>query len=182
VAAVTLLPHWATSPEPSGLGGEVVPRPVLPDRFAGTTSRTASVEAAPPGPATAVFFYGTAATVDMPVVVGVDGRTYRELDDFSRLTNAGQDPVLLAPDGSALAGGGGAFLDLMTGELTVRPVLPGDTLHDGWKPTLPLAWSPDGRWVAYGQFPVGYLRRTPLARDGDRTGVALLDLDTGGVT
>ncbi|HLV58547.1 MAG TPA: hypothetical protein VKY81_06720 [Natronosporangium sp.] len=173
VAAVGLLPRWAISPEPSSLRGGGVAGPVLPDRFAGRTPGTASVEAAPPGPAIAVFDHATAGTVDIPVVVGVDGRTYREVGDVSRLTNAGDDPVLLAPDGSALAGGGGSFLDLTTGELTVRPVLPGDTLRDGWKPTVPLAWSPDGRWLAYGRIPVP---------EGDRTDLALLDLDTGEVT
>ena len=180
LAAVAVAPGWLTLPGPTGTGDGSVERPSLPERFADWTSRTATVADAPPGPVIAVYRHGTADTVNLPVLVAADGRTYRHLGDpYSRMTNAGGDPLLLAPDGTRLAGGGGSLLDLTTGQLTIRPVLPGDALSS-WQPTVPLAWSRDGRWLAYGRIEAG---RVPVVPDrpGDRTGLALLDLVTGRV-
>jgi hypothetical protein len=159
-------------------GGEP---PVLPARLHGGSWRTASVAEAPPGAAIAVFTHATTRTISQPVVVAADGRTYRDLDgaDYALLSGAGAVALLLSPDGTRVAGVAGRVLDLGTGRLQRYPLLPGDT-EQSWAASVPLSWSPDGRWLAFAVAASDVSR--PPGSAGQGGGLALLDLDTGRVS
>lgn len=142
---VALLPGASTPP---------VGVATLPDRVAGYSYLTEGVSAAPPGRAIALFQHGFGVEfLDFPqaVVVGADGEIYRRLDvaedraDFQ----ADPGPMLLAPDGTRVAvgtysssGPDLAIVELATGRTDLHPVPGGNS-------TTPVAWSADGRRLAY---------------------------------
>ncbi|PZF96246.1 WD40 repeat domain-containing protein [Micromonospora deserti] len=157
--------------------------PSLPDRFAGYSMLTSSVSKAPPGRAIALYGYGNGETFNMfqSLVVGADGDTYRRVD---AMEERNRPSALLAPDGTRVllgddrgATGELILVDLTTGKRRSIPL--GDPVG-----VRLLAWSPDGRHVAYSA--------APLTGSGDfgsvnvvdsevaRTGtLRLLDLSTG---
>ncbi|MET7399727.1 WD40 repeat domain-containing protein [Dactylosporangium sp. NPDC005572] len=166
----------------------------LPRVFADHSYLTATVSAAPAGPAIAVYGYGQG---DLPfqtpqlIAVGVDGRTYREIDLASRrgrpveapLLKSPAAPVLLSPDGSrvAVADDRGpvhdvAIVDLTTGRTRSYRVPAGSAVQL-------LAWSPDSMRLAYAAAPYRADShgdpRIALAADGELT---VLDLATGGTS
>jgi Tol biopolymer transport system component len=182
VLLVAVVPGWLPSPvtvEPA----DTVDQPVLPERFAGKIWRTASVIDAPPGPAIATFVHGTDWRGADLVIVGADGASYRRLslvDLVGLSTSRGHDvrDPLLSPDGTRLAGSSGYVIDLTTMTGQWYPILPSDT-RSSWGANPLLAWSPDGRRLAYsvgsGQMP------RPAGSDDGGEGVALLDLVTGDI-
>lgn len=159
-----------------------VTRPTLPDRFAGYSTLTAPVDAAPAGRAVALYGYGNGELFDMyqPLVVGADRDTYRRVEEMQARD---LPSALLAQDGTRVLLGDdrGAVTDLLLVDLIT-----------GRRQSVPigapvgvrlLAWSPDGRFVAYSAAAL------PGVPDGSsnfvesqvaRAGVLrLLDLDTG---
>ncbi|MFG2054312.1 WD40 repeat domain-containing protein [Micromonospora sp. NPDC048930] len=158
-------------------------RPSLPDRFAGYSMLTSTVTAAPPGRAIALYGYGNGETVNMfqSLVVGADRDTYRRVDTMEERD---RPSALLAPDGTRVLLGDdrGAtadliLVDLATGERRSIPL--GDRVG-----VRLLAWSPDGRHVAYsaapltnsGEFGTVNVVEAEVARTGT---LRLLDLSTG---
>ncbi|SCE72094.1 hypothetical protein GA0074695_0579 [Micromonospora viridifaciens] len=158
-------------------------KPSLPDRFAGYSMLTSTVAKAPPGRAIALFGYGNGETFNMfqSLVVGADGDTYRQVD---AMEERDRPSALLAPDGSRVLLGDdrGATADLILVDLTSgkRRLIP---LGNPVGVRL-LAWSPDGRHVAYSAAPlVGYDEFGTVEGEVVRTGtLRLLDLSTGGST
>lgn len=149
---------------------------VLPARLADLSLLTAPVSEAPAGPALLMYGQGSAGPrllhTTQTVVVGVDGRTYRRLDEAERRGGPAEPgtwqdaPALLAPDGTRVAvgsvGSAGdlAVVDLRTGRTR--------THRTEWTGVVePLAWSPDGTRLAY--------------TVGD-SGSAVLDLGSGAST
>lgn len=128
----------------------------LPDRIAGYSYLTGDVSSAPPGRAVALFQHGWGVEfMDFPqaVAVGADGDAYRRVDlaeDRAGPESQGDPaPMLLSPDGTRVVVGDHdsgqldlAVQDLVTGEVTGHP-LPEE------RSAVPVAWSPDGRRVAY---------------------------------
>jgi hypothetical protein len=152
--------------------------PVLPERFAGRSERTAGYLESPPGPAIAIYNQGSTQPADrdnsQQLIVGADGRTYRQLG-WGNPEQVGVEfrwdalrGSLLSPDGSLLAIPGYfddhniAVIDLATGEETMYPVA-GSSI---------LAWSPDSRRIAVGRGPSSDLNERPLSD----AGVTVLDL------
>ncbi|MFU8876325.1 WD40 repeat domain-containing protein [Micromonospora sp. SL4-19] len=158
-------------------------KPSLPDQFAGYSILTSSVRSAPPGRAIALYGYGNGEAFNMfqSLVVGADGDTYRRVD---AMEERDQPSALLAPDGTRVllgddrgAIGDLILLDLATGKRRSIPI--GDPVG-----VRLLAWSPDGRYVAYSAAPLtgSDLSGTVEFVDGTvgRTGtLRLLDLSTG---
>lgn len=159
----------------------------LPSVFADHSFLTAPVSDAPAGPAIAIYGYGRG---DMPfqtpqlIAVGVDGRSYREIDLAGKRGRSVDAPLLaptlLSPDGSrvAVADARGpvhdvAIVDLTTGRTRSHPVPAGSAVQL-------LAWSPDSMRLAYAVAPYrpdsNGDPRPALAADGELT---LLDLATG---
>ena len=175
---VALLPGGEVPGTGTGRGA-----PSLPDRVAGYSHLTTAVSSSPPGRALALFQFGYGVEfLDFPqaVVVGADGDVARRVDlaeDSSWPQTQGDPaPMLLSPDGTRVAVGDAdadtpevAVVDLATGAVQRHPVPPG-------RRVIPLAWSPDGRRLAYlGTAFTG----SPLwdaQVDGD---VGLLELDSG---
>ncbi|GAA4565480.1 hypothetical protein GCM10023176_13700 [Micromonospora coerulea] len=158
-------------------------KPSLPDRFAGYSMLTSTVAKAPPGRAVALYGYGNGETFNMfqSLVVGADGETYRRVD---AMEDRSRPSALLAPDGTRVLLGDdrGATGDLILVDLTT-----------GKRRSIPLgapvgvrllAWSPDGRHVAYsagpltgsGEFGTVNVVEAEVARTGT---LRLLDLSTG---
>ncbi|MGW4152081.1 hypothetical protein ACWEDF_02840 [Micromonospora chersina] len=161
----------------------VAAKPGLPDRFAGYSLLTSTVTAAPPGRAIALYGYGNGETVNMfqSLVVGADGDTYRRVD---AMEERDRPSALLAPDGTRVLLGDdrGATGDLILVDLTTgtrRPIPVGAPVG-----VRLLAWSPDGRHVAYsaapltgtGEFGTVNVVEAEVARAGT---LRLLDLETG---
>ena len=158
-------------------------KPGLPDRFAGYSTLTSTVTTAPPGRAIALYVYGNGETVNMfqPLVVGADGDTYRRVD---AMAERNRPSALLAPDGTRVLLGDerGATGDLILVDLTTgkrRSIPLGDSVG-----VRLLAWSPDGRHVAYsaapltgsGEFGSVNFVEAEVARTGT---LRLLDLASG---
>ncbi len=176
VLAVTFLPGDAAQPA-SGPA-------TIPDRMAGYSyTHRRSVSASPPGRAVALFQHGFGVEfLDFPqaIVVGADGDVYRRLDEAEHRGGSESQgdpaPMLLSPQGTHVAVGdhdtGGADLavvDLRTGDSTLYPLPAGRSI-------VPLAWSADGKQVAY-QFsaePTNPYGGFPITGD-----VGLLDPQTG---
>jgi dipeptidyl aminopeptidase/acylaminoacyl peptidase len=127
-------------------------RPTLPDEFANRSLLTAEVKDRPAGRAIALYTIDSEDAGTQKVVAGADGDTYRQISDGRPFWS-----FLLSPDGTqvirSVADGDLEIVDLRTGGTSVRHAF-------GWVPDdentpLPrtvgslLAWSPDGRYVAY---------------------------------
>ncbi|MEU5723501.1 hypothetical protein [Micromonospora sp. NPDC047738] len=158
-------------------------KPSLPDRFAGYSILTSTVASAPPGRAIALYGYGNGEAFNMfqSLVVGADGDTYRQVD---AMEERDRPSALLDPDGTRVLLGDerGATADLILVDLTTgkrRSIPLGDPVG-----VRLLAWSPDGRHVAYSAAPVirtdefGTVNvvEAQVARTGT---LRLLDLSTG---
>lgn len=126
-------------------------RVVLPDRVAGYDVLTASAEASPPGAALLLVQSGSWEMFDsvQDLVIGVDGFTYRKVQSLD--TERFGRHSLLSPDGKSVliaeyVRATTAFLhvDLVTGE--VREIALPEPMG-----VILYAWSPDSRYVAYGQ-------------------------------
>ena len=176
--AVALLPGGAV-PGTQGERGA----PTVPDRVAGYSHLTTGVSSSPPGRALALFQFGYGVEfLDFPqaVVVGADGDVQRRVDlaeDSSWPQTQGDPaPMLLSPDGTHVAVGDAdtaspevAVVDLASGDVQRHPVPPGSRV-------IPLAWSPDGRRLAYLGTAVTGSPFWDAQVDGD---VGLLELDSG---
>lgn len=155
-------------------GPAALPRatPTIPEVIAGDSLMTASVRSDPAGRAIALFISGNAELFFSyhAVVVGADGGAIRRVSAMNgRRRNDGPFPeALIAPDGTRLLVSDGAsarLVDLTTGrERSYR-------LGRGSSAT-PLAWSPDGRHVAF----------TPDPTGAGAGGIGMLDLKTGGTS
>lgn len=141
--AVVAMP-FARPPSRPAAAGE----PVLPDRFAGYSTLTSTVGRAPAGRAIALYVYGSGEMFDMfqPLVVGADQDTYRRVD---AMQERDLPSALLAPDGTGVLLGDDRgpvrdllLVDLGTGKRRSIPI-------GGPVGVRLLAWSPDGRYVAY---------------------------------
>ncbi|GAA1883136.1 hypothetical protein GCM10009687_59310 [Asanoa iriomotensis] len=160
--------------------------PSVPDRTAGYSTFTGSVTGAPPGRAIALYGYGNGELFNMfqSLVVGADRDTYRRVD---AMEDRDRPSALLAPDGTHVLLGDerGAtddliLVDLATGERRSIPL--GATVG-----VRLLAWSPDGRSVAYSAAPLtdtsefGSVNvvEPAVARDGT---LRLLDVASGSST
>ncbi|GIF75619.1 hypothetical protein [Asanoa siamensis] len=153
LAAAVALPGRPATP------GAGEPTYRLPRELAGVSSRTATVAQDPPGRSIALF-----TERGEQVVLATDGVTYRKLD-------AG-GTALLSPDGLAVvvsdparATGEADVVDLRTGRAQRYAAGAPVALR-------PLAWSPDGRRVAFAT--------QAIATGSGPAGVGVLDLDTRG--
>ncbi|MEU2610605.1 hypothetical protein ABZ570_03305 [Micromonospora sp. NPDC007271] len=179
VLAVLVVPGVQLPAQPAAPSA----KPSLPDRFAGYSILTSTVAKAPPGRAIALYGYGNGEAFNMfqSLVVGADGDTYRQVD---AMEERDRPSALLAPDGTRVLLGDdrGATADLILVDLTTgkrRSVPLGDPVG-----VRLLAWSPDGRHVAYSAAPVtrtdefGTINvvEAQVARTGT---LRLLDLSTG---
>jgi WD40 repeat protein len=170
---VATVGHGAVPVAPTG-------RPSLPDQFASYSDVTSTVTRQPAGRAIVYYEYGDDDFSDglQPLVVGADRDTYRRVDAVEERKSAvyGFPEVLLSPDGTQVLVGGTdgeatslTLVNLTTGgrrDLRVDPPL-GVQL---------LAWSPDGRYVAYGDAPVGSPNDVNKLAT---TELVILDLATG---
>jgi hypothetical protein len=149
VALLPLVPHGLRAVPPAAPAG----RPALPTEFADYSSLTSRAIDRPAGRAIALYEYGSSELFHswQTLVVGADADTYRRVD------NGDDDPappVLLSPDGTSVLyfhaeKGTDEFtlLDLTTGHTRTLHSVPW-TSNVGGTVTM-LAWSPDGRYVAY---------------------------------
>lgn len=157
-------------------------QPSLPDRFAGMSLLTGSVSASPPGPAIAYYAAGPEADLgySQPMTLSAFGDKYRRLtqaDDRGCVNGGDYDSHargFLAPDGRRVAindscgtYGDLEVVDLQTGRSRHYPTAPHQVKRT-------LAWSPDGRYLAY--FAVPFTTNEPPRYDGT---LGLLDLVTG---
>lgn len=178
-SAAVLLAPLVAGPTPREVGAEVT----LPERLADYSYLTSEVSSAPPGRAVALWQHGFGVEfMDFPqaVVLAADDDVYRRLDRAEERaggeTQGDPGPMLLSPDGRQVALGDH---DMADADLEVVDLATGDvvrrTLPDA-RSVRPVAWSRDGRQVAY------------LADDGPTNphlgrplvgALWLLDLDTG---
>ncbi|MGN9909220.1 WD40 repeat domain-containing protein [Phytohabitans sp. LJ34] len=183
-AVVALLPSRGTGdPAPGFADGPAAA--TLPATFAGMSPLTAAVSDAPPGPVIALYGQGSLGTqhlgTSQVLVTGVDGHTYRRLDEAEKSGSDGADgewhaaPRLLSPGGERVALGDDSttaarveLVDLSTGRTTSRAVPPSGSV-------VPVSWSPDGERLL--------LARSGARPDEESIGkLELLDLATGAVT
>lgn len=137
--------------------------PVLPVTLAGPTPGTADYLRSPPGRVIAHYHVAHYAPDDLEipeawdeVLVGADGRTYRQAAEPD-----GVYGPLLSPDGSRLARGSGIVANLHTGEVVQHGQVIG----------TPMAWSPESRRLVIGMFGPNV--------DLAATGFSVLDVMTG---
>jgi hypothetical protein len=175
VVAVAVVPGLLRSAPVTdpGAGGD---RPVLPAMFAALSSLTANYLDSPPSTVIALYQQGSLQPAgrdnSQQIVVGADGRTYRQLGWANAEGEGAHEPwhglgdARLSPDGSLLAVGGAevTVTDLATGAVERYPEVAGSVL----------SWSPDGRRLAVAMDHPAILF--------ERTGVNLLELATGAVT
>lgn len=158
-------------------------KPSLPDEIADFSLLTRSVSEHPAGRAIMIYVYGNGELFNQwqPLALGADGDTYRRIDAAAGL--AGTKPWLLSPDGTTIllaeetkATESFTRIDLTTGQ-TSRVGLPAPT------GVVPLAMSPDGRYVAYTSVtPPDDKAHGAIQQAAFRHGtMALLDLTTGQV-
>jgi dipeptidyl aminopeptidase/acylaminoacyl peptidase len=156
-AAAAILLLGVLLPWPGNVVGAALPAgptngPTLPRQFADFSAYTSHVKDRPAGRAIALYEYGSSElfTTWQTIVVGADRDTYRRID----LATDSAPPVLLSPDGTRVL-----YLRARTGtdEFTLLDLTTGRTRmlhsvewvsHVGASVDL-LAWSPDGRYVAY---------------------------------
>jgi len=134
----------------------VADTPTLPAGFAAFSRFTPHAEDRAAGRAIAFFETGSWELADysyQALVVGADRDSYRQLHG-GRPDSLPDRPILLSPDGTQVihrrVGGGPdefELLDLRTGDSTIRHGV-------AWTPreredVALLAWSPDGRYMAY---------------------------------
>jgi hypothetical protein len=177
VLAVVVVPAVPLPVQPAAPSNQ----PSLPDRFAGYSLLTSTVAKAPPGRAIALYGYGNGEMFNMfqSLVVGADRDTYRQVD---AMEERNRPSALLAPDGTRVLLGDdrGTARDLLLVALTTgkRQSIPiGDPVG-----LRLLAWSPDGRYVAYSAGPLTTSDGSVNFVDPEvgRTGtLRLLDLSTG---
>ena len=182
VGSAVLLPALVFAVLPAGGAGAALSaaEATVPARMAGYSYFTGDVSVSAPGRAVALFQHGWGVEcMDFPqaVVVSADRDTYRRVDlaeDRAGAETQGDPaPMLLSPDGTRIAVGRHdttqpdlAVLDLATGDVDLHPLPAGRSV-------LPVAWSLDGRRVAYlsGPEPTNPYSGTPIAGE-----VGLLDL------
>jgi WD40 repeat protein len=159
-------------------GGAVVVEPgrraTLPALFPGHSFLTGDETVSPVGRAVALYDQSTGHedfTFTQAVVAGADASTVRQVEQTA--TSSGPGTMLLRPDGREIAftrsdEGKMYFLHLDTGAYS--------TLPTSGSAAMPVAWSPDGRYLAYLTGPSRPTDDGPLAildtRDGTsvRTG------------
>ncbi|MDG6107145.1 PD40 domain-containing protein [Dactylosporangium aurantiacum] len=155
--------------------------PSLPERIAPYSTLTSTVSRSPGGRAVMLYQFGSGELFNLfqPLALGADRDTYRQLDAAEG--RRGIRPWLLSPDGTTAvvtasvdAVDALTLVDLRTGRRRSVP-LPSPA------GALPLAFSPDGRTLAYAAVPMPLSDQyADVAGEARRTGVLVLtDLDTG---
>jgi WD40 repeat protein len=178
VATLLLLPwqgvtSWGAMPvDPADA------RPSLPTEFAGLSRFTTSASSSPPGRAIAVYELGSSElfTTWQTLVAGADRDTYRRLDAAEqRGSGSGDDNLLLSPDGRRVLIYDLTthlyLVDLATGTGRALPTV--DWTSRYGQPLRLLAWSPDGRFVAYAVPSNGETATSPASD------LAILDVERG---
>ncbi len=158
--------------------------PTLPAVIGGYSPFTGSVTDSPPGRAIAVFRYDfePVYAINQVIVLAADTDRYRYIEQakIGPALSVERAPVLLSGDGLLVAIGSGSravselpVIDVRTGDIRRYPVDADSTV------TL-LAWSADGRWLAYATRPFRPMtegwHETTRARGGRLT---LLDAISG---
>ena len=168
-------------PGPAPVPAEPGRSPSLPERIAPYSSLTSTVSRSPAGPAVMLYRFGSGELFNQwqPLVLGADRDTYRQLDAAEGAREI--RPWLLSPDGTTAvvtddleAVDALTLIDLRTGGRRAVP-LPAPT------GAVPLAFSPDGRTLAYSAVPMPMSDpHADVASESRRTGVlVLVDLPTG---
>ncbi|GIF65303.1 hypothetical protein Ais01nite_33380 [Asanoa ishikariensis] len=158
----TVMVATVTLPGPSTVPGEESTTYRLPRELAGSSSATTPVSQDPPGRAIALFNQG-----GHHVVLATDGVTYRRLDLADQLGAA-----LLSPDGLTVIVSDPART---TPHVEVVDLRTGQAQRFSFDPPLavrPLAWSPNGRRVAFAT------QVSPTGNSAGPAGVSVLDLDS----
>ncbi|MBM7807275.1 hypothetical protein JOD57_003112 [Geodermatophilus bullaregiensis] len=188
ITGAVVLPALAVALVPAGsaAGRPGAGAPTVPDRVGEYSHLTGPVSSSPPGRAVALFQHGFGVEfLDFPqaVVVGADDDVVRRVDVAEDRaggeTQGDPAPMLLSPDGTRIAVGDHdtprpdvAVLDLTDGSVDLLPA------SDG-RGVLPLAWSPDGRLLAFLSTPAP---TNPHGGAPIAGAVGLLDLETGRAT
>lgn len=183
VFAVLAIAPWRFDQRPA----QPTDRPSLPTEFAALSDFTSWATDRPAGRAIALYQFGNTDGLFrqsvQTLVVGADRDTYRQVETTSTV----EQTVLLSPDGRYLLyfhprKGTDEFtlIDLTTGQTTVRHSVEWIS-NVGAYITL-LAWSPDGRYVAYAvpsPVPEDHTAESSFVSPGvPKRNLAILDLTT----
>lgn len=169
---------------PAAVPGGPFGTPSLPSRIAPYSSLTSSASRSPGGRAVMLYQFGNGELFNQfqPLALGADRDTYRQLDAAEG--TRGIRPWLLSPDGTTAVVTDDVaevdaltLVDLTTGRRRSVP-LPAST------GAVPLAFSPDGRTVAYAAVKLpGGDPYNDMPSEMRRSGVLVLaDLATGRVS